>query len=453
MLDRHKTLQEFICERTGLRERADSMDRLSNVVSDRIHALDLRSPEEYEELLRSGHGSSHGEIRELAARLTPGETHFFRDGGQFDLLEKVLLPALIRARSSEKALRIWSAGCATGEEAYSIAIVLDSLLPDRRNWNIEIFGTDINTAALETARAGVYSGWSFRVMDDGRKAECFRQNADQWSLNANIRRAVRFETLDLIHDASPTRKAGLQDIDLILCRNVFIYFEPSSIRKVAQKMVAALRPGGYLMTAHGELQGQEFRQLAILSFPESAIYQKASETASLKQTASAGRSKCSPPAPNAAVTPGLAEPAPATTKAPSPMPTLAELEERARVSANRGRYEEAEELCARALREDPFAVRTYYLLSRIADERKQVELCKELLKKVLYLDPGYVAAYLDLASHYENDKDSRRARKLRVSAIKCLSRPDAATKMELYEPATPAELISSLEAMVHCESQ
>jgi chemotaxis protein methyltransferase CheR len=423
-------LRTLIHEHTGLRERSGGVDRIADIVQSRVHALSLAGAEEYARFLNCGGSEANSEIRTLTVCLTTGETHFFRDRGQFDLIEKTILPALIVERNASKNLRIWSAGCSTGDEPYSIAMAVDSLLANRRDWNVEIFGTDINLQALDKARTGAYTDWSFRVIDDDRKHAYFDGSSGQWVLKRRIRNAVRFGALNLIHDKF--QLAGIRDMDLILCRNVFIYFKHYSIQSVLDKMVAVLRPGGYLLTAHGELHGQEPAQLEALCYPESSVYRK--------------RAHAKPK-------PALAEVGCLAQKAlPAPKPAavapVSELEQMARDFANKGDHETAEALCKRVLEGDPFAIRTYYLLAKIAEERKQTDGAKEMLKKALYLAPDYVAAYIDLADVYEREKNAERAQKLRLSALECLRHPRGNSE-ELCEGATPADLIVVLESMVN----
>lgn len=213
-----------------------------------------------------------------------GETYFFRDRGQFDLLRFRLLPELIGRRREAKILRLWSAGCASGEEAYSLAMLVDMLLPEREEWDILILGTDIDPAALEKARRGRYGQWSFRLVSAGLQRRYFRREGEEWELDEGIREMARFRALDLIGGDFPD--AELRDMDLILCRNVFIYFRPEEVERVAAKMAAALSEGGYLMTGHTELMGHTVAGLTSRLFPEGVVYQGA---------VSAGRP--SPPAP------------------------------------------------------------------------------------------------------------------------------------------------------------
>ena len=427
------SLRRLIHRQTGLQERNSDPERLNALIHARLHALKLASVEEYATLLRSAGPANRAEVRELTVGLTTGETHFFRDRGQFDLLEQSILPALIKERRASRRLRIWSAGCSNGDEAFSIAIALDSLLMNQPEWKVEIRGTDINPAALEKAKSGTFSSWSFRVISEQRKADYFEKSGDEWVLKPRIRQAVRFSSLDLIHDTFPSVASGIHDFDLILCRNVFIYFEPDSIDRVVEKMIEALRPGGYLLTAHSELSGREPETVEALTFPESSVYRKRLTNSS------------KPRKNESAVLSGPLAPTPEQSAAAS----APDFEARARDCADKGDYKQAEELCQRSLQNDPFAAGTYYLLAKIAEERKDAERSKEILKKVLYLDPDYVAAYVDLAAAYDRENDSGRALRLRLTALDCLRRLEPGAKSDTCEGTSTTELTLALQKLVN----
>ena len=125
------------------------------------------------------HADSAVDLEAFIAELTIGETYFFRHRAQFDALERTILPDLIARRSQERRLRIWSAGCATGEEPYSLAILLDRMLPDREAWSVMILGTDINRASLEQAQRGTYRSWSFRGVDQATQRRYFTRSGDE----------------------------------------------------------------------------------------------------------------------------------------------------------------------------------------------------------------------------------------------------------------------------------
>src|SRR5881628_1323865 len=135
------------------------------------------------------------EWRRLIADLTVCETYFFREYPCFDALEQSILPPLIAERSAQgfRILRLWSAGCSTGEEAYSLAIVLDRLLPDRPDWRITILGTDVDAGVLDQARRGVYREWSFRTLPPGIRERYFPAHGDGFELDHRIREMVSFE--------------------------------------------------------------------------------------------------------------------------------------------------------------------------------------------------------------------------------------------------------------------
>ncbi|MFA6311055.1 MAG: protein-glutamate O-methyltransferase CheR [Sterolibacterium sp.] len=201
-----------------------------------------------------------------------GETYFFRDHGQFDLLRLRLLPALIESRRRARTLRLWSAGCASGEEAYSLAMLVDMLLPERDGWSILILGSDIDETALAKARRGRYGQWSFRMTPPMLRQRYFRRTGDEWALDERIRCMVTFHVVDLIGEPFPGGE--LQDMDLILCRNVFIYFGAEVVSTVARKLARALSKGGYLMSGHTELIGHRLPDMQSRLFVEGVVYQR-----------------------------------------------------------------------------------------------------------------------------------------------------------------------------------
>src|SRR4028118_1611340 len=163
----HALLQRFqqlIATHTGLQIREQEREALGRTLLGRARALQLAAPEQYYGLLESGSAHGAAEWKQLIVLLTNQESYFFRDKGQFTLLQERILPELIKANRERRTLRLWSAGCSTGEEPYSLAILVDQLLPQRESWSVFILGTDIEEGALEKARRGIYSPWSFRLV-------------------------------------------------------------------------------------------------------------------------------------------------------------------------------------------------------------------------------------------------------------------------------------------------
>jgi chemotaxis protein methyltransferase CheR len=219
----HALLQHFqqlIATHTGLQIRDQEREELGKTLAVRTKALQLADSEQYYGLLESGTAQGEDEWKRLIVLLTNQESYFFRDKGQFTLLQERILPELIKANCERRALRLWSAGCSTGEEPYSLAILIDQLLPQREGWDIFILGTDIQGDALEKARRGIYSPWSFRLVEPTLQARYFREQRAEYRLNERIRDMVTFRQGNLFKDEFPNAAVGLSNIDLIVCRNV-----------------------------------------------------------------------------------------------------------------------------------------------------------------------------------------------------------------------------------------
>ncbi len=254
--------------------------------------------------------TGRAEMRRLINTLTVGETYFFRDEAQFNALATQVLPAIIRRKRAaatavgpniQPQLRIWSAGCASGEEPYSVAILLKELLPDIENWHILILATDINQDALARAGEGVYSDWSFRearakalrsyyftrgpamkappAPRREEKAPPVKGGAgsrlgNRYRLRDDIRRMVTFAPLNLIEDNYPAIHNNTVSMDLILCRNVTIYFTEEITRQVVKRFYGALVLGGWLVVGHAEPSLVTYRAFQAHTFPDTILYQK-----------------------------------------------------------------------------------------------------------------------------------------------------------------------------------
>lgn len=208
------------------------------------------------------------ELQAIARHSTIAETYFFREPRAFDELEAVL-PALIEMRRGQgKKLRILSAGCCTGEEAYSLAMLLTGLIPDIDDWQINIIGGDINQDYLAKARLGVYTPWAFRgVMSepaDRLKTRFFRalENGN-FEIVDRLKKMVHFVYLNLADDYQAyEQQLGNQPFDLILCRNVLIYFDKNMIKPALQRLSRLLTPGGWLLLAATEVPSAGEKEIA-----------------------------------------------------------------------------------------------------------------------------------------------------------------------------------------------
>ena len=270
----------LIAAHMGLETRPQDRSGLSQKILTRMKALKIAFPEKYYQILATPNHESQSEWRELALLLTTNESYFMRDKGQFSLLKKVIFPELIEQKRKlhEKSgikptLRIWSAGCSTGEEPYSLVILLKQLISDWDKWKIIVLGTDINQVAIAKARRGIYSPWSFRLVDSELQMQHFERRKTEWEIDRKLREFVSFSCVNLVTDNFPNIYTDIHDIDLILCRNVFVYFEFQYISQVLKKFAKTLRYGGYLMTGHAEIHSHAMNEFQAKVFPESVIYQ------------------------------------------------------------------------------------------------------------------------------------------------------------------------------------
>ncbi|MEO8904481.1 MAG: CheR family methyltransferase [Polyangiaceae bacterium] len=188
-----------------------------------------------------------GEVRELARELTVGETYFFRHTDQFRAFAEVALPERLAARAITKQLRLLSAGCSSGEEAYTLSILTREAVHDP-SWEVRIDGVDLNPNAVARARAARYSPWALRETPARVEQQYFVSEGREHVLSTAIRDSVRFEEGNLVTDDS----WAPESFDVIFCRNVLMYFTPENARRVVQRLSRALSPGGFLFLGHAE---------------------------------------------------------------------------------------------------------------------------------------------------------------------------------------------------------
>ncbi len=221
-------------------------------------------------------------LEKLTAELTIGESFFFRNEDHFRALREHVVPAILRDHDENRELRIWSAGCATGEEPYSIAILLDQALRPARErgldagaaWRLSILGTDLNPAFLERAREACYRPWSFRHTTIHEQPDYFTRDKESFRLVPRIRGLVRFNYLNLIKDVFPSPLTGTLGLDLILFRNVAIYLRPEITRRIIERFRECLRPGGWLLLGETEVSLAPTEGFEVCRFDRATFHRK-----------------------------------------------------------------------------------------------------------------------------------------------------------------------------------
>ena len=325
--------------------------------------------------------------------LTIGETYFFRHKPHFDLLRQEILPALIAPRRLQPRpwLRLWSAGCASGEEAYSLAILVRELIPDLADWSVVILGTDLNAEALALARRGSYPLWSFRDTDPAVIGAYCEAKGNRFVVREDLRRAVTFAPLNLVDPGFAAATAG--GMDVIMCRNVTMYFSRDAARRVARHLTDCLNPGGWLFVGPSEPDATVFAGLEGLSRPGTTVYRRPPrEEPRLLPAMVAG---------DADGATHRTDRAPAAPVVPSPSQgaraeTVEECLRAAQSAADLGRHRDARDWCCRALDLEPTNPDAYFLLGSTHVEERQGQLAVEALRKAIYLDPDFALAHYAL---------------------------------------------------------
>ena len=398
-------LTEFIAERTGLHFPRERWRDLERALGPAARELGFADAEACSHWLLS-EAPTQGQIEVLASHLTVGETYFFRDRGSFEALEERVLPELLRLRGAERRLRVWSAGCCTGEEPYSIALLLDRLIPDYGDWSITLLATDINPRFLRKAAEGVYGEWSFRDAPAWIRRHFERRKDRRFELKPRIRARVTFSCLNLADDAYPSLATNTNAMDVILCRNVLMYFTPERAARVVENLRRALVEGGWLIVSPTEISHTLFSSFAAVEIPGAVLYRKLAGAA--PRVLAAER-----PAPILAPTPDevpqhfaealtVHEEPPAQARPSEPEPSeageSAMLARAAHDCANLGKLAEALAWCEKAIAADKLEPALHYLLATILQEQGEAEAAAGALRRALYLDPEFALAHFALGN-------------------------------------------------------
>ena len=281
-------LKARIIARTGHHYYADKDDLLIDRLHRRFRATSRPDCAAYAALLADG-AAGGAEWAALEAEITIGETFFFRYAEQFAALRETILPDLIAARAPARTLRIWSAGCSTGAEPYSLAILVRELLGDALpGWRVAILGSDISAAALATARAAEYGRWALRTLPVEERARYFTplparpgaQREGGYALRPEFRDLVRFERRNLLTLVEPGAPQT-ERFDLILCRNVLIYFDAETVAAVVRGLARRLQPGGWLLLGHAEPNPAFAAFLDPLRLPGTVAYRRREDAAAV----------------------------------------------------------------------------------------------------------------------------------------------------------------------------
>ncbi len=266
-------LRDLVYEETGMFFPDEKQYYFESRFLRRMKELNISSFISYHNFLKTN-PNRRDEFNKLISELTINETSFFRNKPQFTALQNIVVPEIIKAREESvlKRMRIWSAGCSSGEEAYTIAMLLDELSAGPlKGWNLQVEGTDIDDAVLNKAKEGLYKKYAVKNMPDYYKQRYIKETGDNYYIDESLKKISTFKKLNLNDDMAMVFQKGF---DVIFCRNVLIYFNIESKKRVIQKFFNSLTLGGYLFIGFSESLFQISDRFKLIHFPGGMVYQK-----------------------------------------------------------------------------------------------------------------------------------------------------------------------------------
>jgi chemotaxis protein methyltransferase CheR len=476
----------FISKHTGLNFSKNRLGELVSGIHQAAEEFGFDDPVECIKWLMSG-SLTRNQIDTLSSFLTIGETYFFREKESFQHLENSIISRILRDKSKtgNPVIRIWSAACSSGEEPYSIAMLLDRNRKRLEGWSISILATDINVSALQKAKKGVYSNWAFRDNPDWVKEHYFSKiEGNLYQISDRIKEMVEFEYLNLAENCYPSLITNTNAIDIIFCRNVLMYFLPKISQAVIQRFYLSLVMGGTIVVGPTDA----FHILNIRGFKRdensTSVFTKIDpEGADRVTRESANVEPVEPMLPKSGgaffppkkkyvykqrqarfnntdkdleealkdyrlgdykkVIQRLDTELPAD---PIGINKGSRFNLLARVYANLGQLEDALKWCDKALDVEKLNAETYYLKSTILQEENRLEEALTVLRKCIYLNPDYILAHYTLGNIYRskgNDSDARRSFKNALDLLEKMDTDDVVSSEEMLTAGRLKMIIQS----------
>lgn len=408
------------------------------------------------------------QVETLSSYLTIGETNFFRNKNIYNELEKHVLPELINSRhKTGKHIRIWSAGCSSGEEPYSIAILLYKMIPGIKDWNISILATDINPRALKKAKEGIYNKWSFRGTPEWVKDGYFSKTRENiYKIKLHIKKMVSFSYHNLAKDPYPSLLNNTTAMDIIFCRNVIMYFRPQLVKKIIKRFYRSLLNGGWLLVSGSEGSSVHMSQFITVNLPDAIFFRKdllksgVMEEFQVKTPVSIHDydPEIFPEVPLPAPSPPVL-PQEVTIKSRRDQPKTEQVQQKtyeevmtlyeqgnypvveniltehlshddkdfkamtllAKACSNQGKFSKAIEWCEKEIAINKFNPGCYYLLALIFQEQGEIEEAISSINRSIYLDPDYVLAHYTLGNIILRKGNFKKAEKHFDNALSILN--------------------------------
>jgi chemotaxis protein methyltransferase CheR len=451
-------LARLLHDAAGLAFDHSRRESLSYSVTERMRATGAPDVLSYLSLVRD----DAKERQSLLDEVTIPETHFFRNPPQIRALRKYVLPEILKLATPRKRLRIWSAGCSTGEEPYTLAMLVRELLPAAAGWDVQILATDVSTRALAAARAGRYAERSFVMTDPVDLQRFFTLDTEvrSWQVRDEIRELVEFRHHNLVTEPPPFEPG---QVDLVFCRNVTIYFDRDTTKSLMRRFHGCLRDGGYLFLGHAETLWQVTDAFSLMSLGDAFVYRRQSDDGERRRVLPDRRTEEEPrptradrrrgpdnrrgateatetvapkprlrPLPAVPTRPAATRTVPRHAPAPPPAPAPADPLVAVRAAVSSGRYGEAADLAAECAIAQPLRAEAHYLHGLALTNLGRDGEALVVLRKVVYLDPQDGFAHFLLGGALERcGEPVAAARSYRAAAATLGGRPLDAVAPEL----------------------
>jgi chemotaxis protein methyltransferase CheR len=439
--------RDYIHKKSGIYLDDYKSDSLRDALLALMRQKDIGGYAEYMHLLKDP-AEGEREFKRLLDLVTVNETCFFRNPAQFEALRKVVLPEIIKTKecSGNRTIKIWSAGCSTGEEPYSIAMTLLEYLPEPENWRIDILATDVSSQVLTDAQKGVYGKRTLRETDNYYLRKYFSDSGDgHYALSQKVKNMVTFNYHNLVAESYPMLVLGGWDI--IFCRNVTIYFQLDSVRKVIEDFYTALRDGGFLFIGHAESLYKVNEKFVPMHIGGAYVYKKDEaapaicliESTDFRKAAGPDRREEKPiirqefrrDADKAAlyatayehfVKEEFDDAAKLAQKLVKIEPSNIEARVLlANIYVNQNRLDNALRQVSAALELNSISAKAHYLLGMIREKQGQLDEAVREFKQVLYIDRDFAIAHINLANIYKMRNLAAEAAKEYNNAIAALA--------------------------------
>jgi chemotaxis protein methyltransferase CheR len=473
---------ELVREKSGIEISSNRQSDLKKAVCQTAFEFTFPDLEKFYQSIIADITNSSA-LQALIERLTIGETSFMRIQPHFEALEKYILPEIIERKKDERKIRVWSAGCASGEEPYSLAILFKKLLINMNGWDVKILGTDINTQVLKKAKTGIYGNWSFRNVSVDFQDKYFNPSGNLFQIRPEYRQLVQFGEFNLASHEYSAIVNNLQSIDLILCRNVFIYFSEDFSQLVTNKFYTVLADPGWLIVGPSETSQTLFQNYQTYNFPDTIVYQKCSQyienefhLVSKSNKPCELKDYCSPNWAREDVKileakadgPGKIRLNLQNDLSPFNSPTSNRLSDSAAEEtrqslkkkyeqegndhlaayqlakdyANHKSLTQAAEWIQKTLERNSLFAPAHYLNSQILDEQGNSEESIAAIRRCLYLDPKFLMGYYKMAEFYKKTNQKHRFQKTILMLEKELARLDENIEIPEGEGLTAQDLTS-----------